>query len=112
MDWFFDVIGSISEEQSTLTPFLGSTAVIKSKTRMNLWGLGVDIHKRDDISMSSLGYKFSTSMGGSDNADFNNIREGSGRDFTIHTFSAMHSRTLDPNKVSRLSGTLRWIVTE
>ena len=110
--WFVDVTGSISEEQSTLTPFLGSTAVIKSKTRMDLWGLGVDIHKRDDISMSSLGYKFSKNMGGSDNAEFNNIREGSGRDFTIHTFSAMHSRTLDPNKVTRLSSTLRWIVTD
>jgi hemolysin activation/secretion protein len=109
--WFLDVTGSISEEQSTLTPFLGSTAVIESKTRMELWGLGVDIHKRDDMSMSSLGYKFSTSMGGSDNADFNNIREDAERDFTIHTFSAMHSRTLDPNKVSRLSGTLRWVVT-
>ena len=110
--WFVDVTGSISEEESTLTPFLGSTAVVKSKTRMDLWGLGVDIHKRDDISMSSLGYKFSTSMGGSNDNSFNNIRQGSERDFTIHTFSAAHSRTLDPNKVTRLSSTLRWIVTD
>jgi hemolysin activation/secretion protein len=110
--WFVDVTGSISEEQSTLTPFLDSTVVVKSKTRMDLWGLGVDIHKRDDISMSSLGYKFSTSMGGSNDNEFNNIRQGAERDFTIHTFSATHSRNLDPDKVTQLSSTLRWIVTE
>jgi hemolysin activation/secretion protein len=110
--WFLDVTGSISEEQSNLTPFLGSTAIVKSKTRMNMLGMAVDLHKRDDMSNSSFGYRFSTNMGGSNNDDFNNVREGSGRNFTIHTFSAAYSRILDVNKTTQLSSTLRWTLTD
>jgi hemolysin activation/secretion protein len=109
--WFFDVIGSISEEQSKVTPSL-FPEFTASSVRMDLWGGAVDIHKRDDVSNTSLGYRFTTSMGGSDEEEFVKARTDAERDFTINTFSATHSRTLDPNKVSRLSTTLKWVVTE
>jgi hemolysin activation/secretion protein len=109
--WFFDVIGSVSEEESKVTPSL-FPEFTASKVRMNLWGAAVDIHKRDDVSNSSLGYKFTTSMGGSGEDEFRLARTDAEKDFTIHYFTAMHSRVLDPNKVTRLSANIRSIVTE
>ena len=78
--WFFDVIGSISEEKSTVTPSL-FPEFTASNVRMDLWGAAVDIHKRDDISNSSLGYKFTTSMGGSGEEEFSNGKDGRGERF-------------------------------
>ena len=109
--WFFDFIGSISEEKSRFTPSL-FPEFTSSNVRMDLWGLAADIHKRDDMSNSSLGYKYTASMGGSDEEQFTKARTDAQRDFAIHTVSAMHSRYIDPNKVNRLSGTFRWIQTD
>lgn len=108
--WFFDVIGTVSEERSRITPSLFPEA-LASNVRMELWGYAIDIHKRDDMSNTSLGYKNTASMGGSSRAEFERARAGAERDFTIHTFYGTHSRLLDPNKVTRLSTTLRWVVT-
>jgi hemolysin activation/secretion protein len=110
-DWFIDIIGSVSEEKSKVVPSL-FPEFTSSDVRMDLWGMALDIHKRDDVSNSSLGYKFTKSMGGSGVDEFRLARTDAEKDFTIHYFTAMHSRTLDPNKVTRLSGNLRWIVTD
>ena len=109
--WFFDVIGSISEEKSRITPSL-FPEFTASNVRMDLWGVAVDIHKRDDMTNSQLGYKYTSSMGGSDEEEFIKARAGAERRFAIHTVSGSHSRYIDPNKVNRLSGTARWIATE
>jgi hemolysin activation/secretion protein len=109
--WFFDVIGSISEEKSKTTPSL-FPEFLASDVRMDLWGYAVDIHKRDDISNTSLGYQFTGCMGGSGEEQFTMARTDAERDFTIHSISALHSRYIDPNKISRISGTFRWIYTE
>jgi hemolysin activation/secretion protein len=108
--WFVDVIGTVSEEQSRITPSL-FPEILGSNVRMHLWGYAVDIHKRDDIAITSLGYKNTASMGGSSRSEIEKARTGAERDFTIHTFYGSHSRVLDPNKVTRLSATLRWVVT-
>ncbi|MGA2071675.1 MAG: ShlB/FhaC/HecB family hemolysin secretion/activation protein [Sedimentisphaerales bacterium] len=119
--WFFDIIGSVSEEESDETPFFASHDIPEatSTVRMTLVGGAIDIHKRDDTSNSSLGYKFTINTGGSDSEEFDKSRPpvppaGPGADkyFTIHTFSAAHTRNLDPNKVTQLSATARWIVTD
>jgi hemolysin activation/secretion protein len=119
--WFFDVTGSISEERSDETPFFASSSISDAAThlRMTMMGGAVDIHKRDDISNSWFSYRFSGNTGGSDREEFQRSRPpappvGTGADkyFMIHTFSAAHSRNLDPNKVTRLSTTLRWITTD
>ena len=109
-DWFFDAIGSISQEQSKITPSV-FPEYLASNVRMNLWGIAADIHKRNDVSNTSLGYKYTASMGGSDEDEFVRARTDADRDFAIHTLSAMHSRNLDPNRVSQLSTTLKWVIT-
>jgi hemolysin activation/secretion protein len=119
--WFVDLIGSISEEQSKITPFFSGLIISEaaSNIRMDLLGFAVDVHKRDDISNSSFGYKFTANAGGSDSEEFVSSRppvppEGPGADkyFSISTFYGSYSRLLDPNKVTRLSSTLRLIVTD
>ena len=119
--WFLDVTGSISEEQSDVTPFFDNNSIsdIATNIRMTIVGYGVDLHKRDDISNSSLGYKFTANTGGSSPEEFVRSRPpappvgpGAEKYFTIHTFSAAHSRNLDPNKITQLSSTLRWILTD
>jgi hemolysin activation/secretion protein len=112
--WFFDAIGTISEEESEITPFFANKAIseIGSKVRMDLWGAGIDIHKRDDVAISSMGYKFLTLMDGSNEHQFNLSRAGADNDFTINTLYASHSRVLDPNQVTRLNTTFKWIFTD
>jgi hemolysin activation/secretion protein len=110
-DWFLDLTTSISKERSKITPSL-FPEFLASNVVMNLWGMAVDIHKRDDLSNTSLGYKFTASIGGSDGEEFVKSRTGAESDFTINIFSAMYSRLLDPNKVNRISTSLRWITTE
>jgi len=113
--WFFDVIGSFGQERSKITPTLFPT--MGADVRMNLLGAGVDLHRRTDMSDSSLRFNWVQNVGGSDqNAFWNSAtltgaRTNAERDFGIYTTSAAHSRYLDPNKVHRLSGNFRWIAS-
>jgi len=113
--WFFDLIGSISVEESKITSFFGHFDINDSDVRMHIVGFAADLYRRDDISSSFLEYRFSTNTGGSSREEFNKSRptdEASvDKYFTIHTFSANYSRILDPNKVTRLSTTAKWIIT-
>lgn len=112
--WFFDAVGTISEEESRITPFFANTKIseIGSHVRMDLWGAGIDIHKRDDVAISSMGYKFLTLMSGSDEHQFDLSRAGADKDFIINNVYASHSRVMDSNQVTRLSTTFKWIFTD
>jgi len=118
-DWFFDITGSLSHEESKVSIpqfeelFPDYAGLFSTDIKMGLWGAGFNIHRRDDISNSSLSFKATESMGTSNEQEFSEARTGGAdRDFTIYTVSAAHSRYLDPNRVSRLSGSLRWVGTE
>ena len=76
---------------------------------MNLWGIGVDIHKSDDMSNSSVSFNRIHSVGGSDDSAFNQARTGADSTFNIYTISAAHQRYLDTDKIGRVSGSLRWV---
>jgi hemolysin activation/secretion protein len=107
--WFFDILGGLSHERSKVTPSL-FPAELGTDIKMNLGTLGVDIHRTNDMSNSSLTFEWIKSIGGgSDKEDFGLARIGAEPDFTIYTGAASHSQFLDPNKVNRLSGTFRWI---
>jgi len=108
--WFFDVIGSLSHEKSKVTPTL--FPAMASNVSMELWGVGVNAHRSDDMSSTSFSVTRVESMGGSDRIEFTNARTNSDPHFTIYTSAAAHSRFLDPNKVGRLSGTVRWIASD
>jgi hemolysin activation/secretion protein len=104
-DWFVDVTGSLSQENSKVTPSLG----LASDVDMDLWGVGVNIHRSDDMSNTSLTLSRVESMGGSSANDFAAARLNADPDFTIYNFSASHGQYLDTSKVNRVSGSFRWI---
>lgn len=106
--WFFDVTGSLSHERSNITPSL-FPEFLASDVKIDLWGIGVDIHRSDDMSRTSFTFNRVESMGGSDRAQFALSRTGADPDFNIYTISANHSRYLDRNKIQQLRGAFRYI---
>jgi len=104
-DWFIDVTGSLSQENSKVTPALG----LASDVDMDLWGVGFNIHRSDDMSNTSLIFNRVESMGGSSRSDFTAARLNADPDFTIYNFGASHSQYLQASKVNRVSGSFRWI---
>lgn len=112
-NWFFDVTGSWSEEESDITPSL-FPEFFASKVRMQLWGVGANIYHRDDMSNTSLTFNRVQNSGGSDQKAFWDpvtfgARTDAERDFAIFTFAANHSQYMDQDKVDQLRGTFRWI---
>ena len=69
-NWFVDVTGSLSQENSKVTPTLG----LASDVDMDLWGIGINIHRSDDMSNTSLTFNRIESMGGSSRSEFDNAR--------------------------------------
>ena len=108
--WFFDVTGSLSHERSKITPSL-FPEFLSSDVKMDLWGIGVDIHHSDDMSSTSFTFNRVESMGGSGGAEFSDARPGSDPDFSIYNISAHHNRYLDQNKVQQLRGSFRYITS-
>ena len=106
--WFVDVTGSLSHERSKVTPSLG----IASDVDMELWGLGMNIHRSDDMSDSSVTFNRTENMGGSDKSRFEDSRLGAEPDFSIYSFAIAHSRYLDSAKVNRISGSFRSVTSE
>jgi hemolysin activation/secretion protein len=106
--WFLDVKGTLEHTRSKVTPELFPAAA--SDVRFWLWGGGIDLHRSDDISDSSIRLDRFESMGcGSDGDAFDDARINSDPDFTIYSASAAHSQYLDPNKVQRVSASFRWV---
>ncbi len=106
--WFVDVTGSLSNERSKVTPSLG----IASDVDMELWGLGLNIHRSDDMSDSSLTFNRTENMGGSGKSRFEDSRLGAEPDFSIYSFAINHSRYLDGAKVNRISGSFRSVTSD
>lgn len=105
--WFFDLTGSLKHEESKVTPslfpqFLGSDLDIDT------WGLGIRIHRSDDMTKTSFGFNRTQSCGGSNIAAFNKARTGADPDFIILNFSASHQRFLDKDKIQRLLGSFNY----
>jgi hemolysin activation/secretion protein len=113
--WFLDLRSSLSYEESKVSSSIFSS-ILGSKVDMLLWGLGVDLHKRTDMENTTITFDRVQNVGGSDQDAFWNkatlrgARTNSERDFSIYSFSANHSRYLDPGKVQRLSGSFQWII--
>lgn len=106
-NWFVDVTGSLSQENSKVTPALG----LASDVDMDLWGIGVNIHRSDDMSNTSLIFNRIESMGGSSREEFDDARSNADPDFTIYNFGAAHSQYLETSKVNRVSASFRLITS-
>jgi hemolysin activation/secretion protein len=108
--WFLDVTGSLSHEKSKVTPELFPTAA--SDVKMNLWGVGTQLHRSEDMSSTSVAFNYLRSFNSSDRDEFNLARTNADPGFAIYTASAAQSLYLDPNKVQRLSGSFRWVIPD
>jgi hemolysin activation/secretion protein len=106
--WFLDISGSLSHEESTITPSL-FPQFFSSDIEMDLWGLGISAYRRDDMSNTSLTLNGVQSMGGSDRTEFEQARTNADPDFTIFTAAASYSQYVDRNKIQQVRGTGRWI---
>jgi len=117
-NWFFDITGSLSHEESDIDSSadeLFGTDVFASNVEMQLWGIGANVHHRDDMSNTSLALNMVQNFGGSDQEDFWDPLTGTGarwdaeRDFAIITAAANHSQYMDQDKVQQIRGNVRWI---
>ena len=106
-NWFVDVTGSLSQENSKVTPMLG----LASDVDMDLWGIGINIHRSDDMSNTSLTFNRIESLGGSSRSEFDTARSNAEPDFTIYNFGAAHSQYLETSKVNRVSASFRLITS-
>ncbi len=107
--WFLDVSGSLTREESKVTPSL-FPEFFESDVDMDLWGLGVSAHRRNDMSNAALAFNGVTSFGGSDDATFERARTDADPDFSIFTASATYSQYVDRDKVQQFRGTGRWVL--
>ncbi|MEJ2704457.1 MAG: ShlB/FhaC/HecB family hemolysin secretion/activation protein [Sedimentisphaerales bacterium] len=112
--WFFDVTGSWSHEESDITPTL-FPQFFASDIEYDLWGLGANLHRRNDMSTSSFGASMVQSMRTSPQSKFWNAATSTGArtnaesDFAIYYLTANHNQYLDQNKVQQLRLAGRWI---
>lgn len=112
--WFVDVSGSLSHEESNITPtseiFTNSQlALFASDVDMDLVGFGISAHRRKDMSNTSLMLNGVQNIGGSSNAEFEQARPNADSDFTIFTAAASYSQYVDRDKIQQFRGTGRWI---
>ncbi len=107
-EWFFDFLGSLSHERSKVTPSLG----IATDIDMDLFGVGGEIHRSDNMSRTSVSFNRIESFGGSSEDDFTMARLNADPDFAIYTLSASHKQFLDKSKIHELSGSFRSITSD
>jgi len=117
-NWFFDITGFLSNEESEIDSSayeLFGTDVFASDIEMQLWGIGANIHHRDDMSNTSIAFNWAQNIGGSDQdafwdpATLTGARWNAERDFSIFTTAANHSQYIDENKVQQIRGNIRWV---
>jgi hemolysin activation/secretion protein len=107
--WFLDVSGMLEHTRSKVNPSLFTT-FLGTDVKFWLWGMGVNLHRRDDMSDTSISLDQYSSLGGeSGGSEFRLARTNSESRFTFYTASAAHSQYLDTNKVHRISGTFRYV---
>lgn len=106
--WFFDVLTSISHERSEITSSMFNS-VVGSKVWMDLWGIGLNVHRLDDMSRTSFLFDRIESISGSSDSAFDDARAGADSDFNIYTVSVSHRQYLDPDKIQRIVGSAWWI---
>ncbi|UCC23383.1 MAG: ShlB/FhaC/HecB family hemolysin secretion/activation protein [Planctomycetota bacterium] len=111
-DWFFDIKGTLEHTRSKVNPSIFAS-ILGADVKFWLWGGGIDLHRSDDISDSSVTLDRWESMGcGSDGQEFRDARPDADPDFTIYSASAAHSQYLDPNKVHRVSGSFQYVTSD
>lgn len=125
--WFFDVKGMVEYTRSKNTSgflrdlLLGAGLnpnLATGDTRFWLWGWALELHRRTDLSRSSISVERWERFGAdSSKRDFslsraaNMASPGAAKyDFAYYNLNAQHSQYIDPNKIHRISGSVRGVV--
>lgn len=116
-DWFWDITGSISYEESRITTDLTELfpgVFSTSNIHMTLWGLGTELNQTTDMTDTFFAFNAYGLLDSSSAADITATRTGNGAsdDFHIYQLSGRHSRYLDTDKVQRLSASARVIIAD
>jgi hemolysin activation/secretion protein len=114
-DWFFDITGTMSYEESKISTFLSDfpeIGGIDTNIHMYLWGYGAEIYRTNDMSDTLFAFNQINSLDGSSPENFEAARTGADDNFNIYTTRARHSQYLDSNKIQRVSGTFTWITSD
>jgi hemolysin activation/secretion protein len=104
-DWFLDLTGTASVENSRIRSDLGTD----SDVDMHLLGFGFEVHRTDPLSGTSVAFERVENLDGSSAEEFAEARPGAARDFVKYTIVGSHARYLDEAKVNYLGGSFRWI---
>ncbi len=110
-DWFLDLTGTISHEESRVTPSL-FPEFLSTNLHWTLGGYGAELYLREDRRNFLFGFTRYEALDGSVQSEFGLARTGAERDFSLLDIYSRHSQYLDENKVHRLSGTLKWLVAD
>jgi hemolysin activation/secretion protein len=106
--WFVDLKGTVEHTRSKVSPL--PFPVAGSDVKFWIGGAGIDLHREDDLSRTSLTFDQYKSLGGESGGDeFRAARTNAESLFTIYSATAAHSQYLDPNEVQRVSASLRWV---
>jgi len=118
--WFFDVSGLYAYEESDIKPTsdiltAAQLQPFESDLHWNLWGVGANLNRRNDMSTSSLAANWVQSFNTSsqerfwDLVNLTGARTNADKDFSILTVAGNYSQYLDQNKVQQLRLSGRWI---
>jgi hemolysin activation/secretion protein len=107
-DWFFDLLAGMTYEESKVTPSLFGPD-LGTDLHMNFWNVGAEIHRDNDVSNTSFAFNRNECFGGSDNEEFELARTGTSSQFAIYNASMIHRQYLDPNDMTELDVSFRFI---
>ena len=109
--WFFDLTGSITHDESRITPSL-FPEFLASNVHLTMWGYGAQLYRTDDRTDTLFSFTRMSTLDGSHKNEFGLTRANAQRDVVIYNTTARHSRYLDIDKVQRLSAAFQWITSD
>ena len=115
--WFYDLTTTLYHQESKVSSSIFS-AILGSKVKMDIWGIGANLHRRNDMANTNLSYDYIMRVGGSgqkkywDSVTSTGARTNAEKNFAIHTITANHSQYLKADKIQRITGSLRWIIPD
>jgi hemolysin activation/secretion protein len=112
-NWFVDVTGTLGYEESKIRPDIALPG-LDSDIHMTLWGAGTELYKTTDMKDTFFGFNMVGLLDSSDEAKMDASRGpgGASDDFHIFYLNGRHSRYLDPDKIQRLSASVRYTVPD
>jgi hemolysin activation/secretion protein len=106
--WFFDVTGGAMGERSRNTPNLFASE-LASDIHINYWTEGLELHKNDELTATSVSWDRYNSFGGSSDEAFNQARLDTDRTYFFDVINASRSQFIDASRVHRVLASGRYI---